>query len=100
MSLFKRDWTPEEADEWTQHDLWASLLGVIAYILIAVGVIGAFFLEVWGFVAMAAALILGLLVFAIIDPKLKAMSRSFEAKQAAYLGRLEKSNRWEDVDGN
>jgi len=40
MKLFKKDWTPDEADEWTIHDFWASLLGVLAYILIAAALSG------------------------------------------------------------
>lgn len=100
MKLFKKDWTAAEADEWTMHDFWASLLGVLAYILVTVGIIGAFLLQPWGFAAVAMALVLGLVMFFIIDPKLKAMSRAFEEKQADYLGKLEQSNRWEETDGN
>ncbi len=100
MKLFKRDWTPDEADEWTSHDFWASLLGVLAYILITVGIIGAFFLQLWGFAAVALALALSLIVFFIIDPKLKAMSKSFDKKQDGYLKMMEQSNRWEDRDGD
>lgn len=100
MKIFKREWTAAEADEWTCHDFWASLLGVLAYILVTVGIIGAFLLQVWGFVAVGLALVLGLVMFYIIDPKLKAMSRGFEEKQAGYLARMEQSNRWEDDDGD
>jgi hypothetical protein len=100
MNLFKKDWTAAEADEWTYHDFWASLLGVLAYILIAVGIIGAFMLQVWGFVAVFAALILSLVMFFIIDPKLKAMSEAFDKKQGGYLEKMEKTNRWEKSDGD
>ncbi len=100
MKLFKKDWTPEEADEWTSHDFWASFLGVLAYILIAVGIIGSFFLQLWGFAAVVLALVLSLVVFFIIDPKLKAMSKSFDKKQAGYLKKMEQTNRWEDSDGD
>jgi len=100
MKLFRKEWTAAEADEWTSHDFWASLLGVLAYILITVGIIGAFLLQLWGFAAVALALVLGLVMFFIIDPKLKAMSKAFEKKQDGYLGKLEQSNRWEDSDGD
>ena len=63
MKLFKKEWTPAEADEWTSHDFWASLLGVLSYILVAVGIIGAFLLQTWGFVAVFLALVLGALYY-------------------------------------
>ena len=66
MKLFKKDWTAAEADDWTFHDFLASLLGVLAYILVAVGIIGAFFLQVWGFVAVILALLLSIVMFFII----------------------------------
>lgn len=100
MKLFKKDWTAAEADDWTFHDFLASLLGVLAYILVAVGIIGAFFLQVWGFVAVILALLLSLVMFLIIDPKLKAMSKAFDKKQAGYLKKLEQTNRWEETDGD
>ncbi len=100
MKLFKKDWTPAEADEWTSHDFWASLLSVLAYTLIAVGIIGAFFLQFWGFAAIILALVLSLVVYFIIDPKLRAMSKSFNNKQDGYLEKLEQTNRWEKNDGD
>lgn len=100
MKLFKREWTAEEADEWTSHDFWASLLGVLSFILVTVGIIGAFLLQWWGFAAVILALVLGGIMFLIIDPKLKAMSKGFEKKQSGYLEKLEQSNRWEDTDGH
>jgi len=100
MKLLKKEWTPAEADEWTSHDFWASVLGVLSYILITVGIIGVFLLQFWGFVAVFMALLLGGVMFFIIDPKLKAMSKAFDLKQADYLEKLEQSNRWEDIDGD
>lgn len=100
MKLFKKDWTAAEADEWTFHDFWAALLGVLAYILVTVGIIGAFLLQVWGFAAVILALILSLVMFFIIDPKLKAMSKAFDKKQDGYLEKLEQTNRWEKSDGD
>jgi len=95
MSLFRKDWTPADADEWTIHDLLASVLSVASYFLVAVGVAGALLLKVWGFVALAAGLVSIVLMFLIIDPKLKAMSRGFEKKQQKFLEHLDKTTRWE-----
>ena len=95
MSLFRKDWTPADADEWTIHDLLASMLSVASYFLVAVGVAGALLLKVWGFVALAAGLVSIVLMFLIIDPKLKAMSQGFEKKQQKFLEHLDKTTRWE-----
>jgi small-conductance mechanosensitive channel len=95
MSLFRKDWTPADADEWTIHDLLASVLSVASYFLVAVGVAGALLLKVWGFVALAAGLVSIVLMFLIIDPKLKAMSQSFEKKQQQFLEHIDKTTRWE-----
>ena len=99
MSLF-RHWSPEEADHWTIHDLLACLLGVVVFFLTTIGIIDALLLQLRGFVALAGAVLAGWLMFRIIDPKLKALSSSFEAKQAGYLEELERRNRWEDRNGS
>ncbi|UCF37333.1 MAG: hypothetical protein JSU96_00190 [Acidobacteriota bacterium] len=99
MEIFKKNWTAAEADRWTVHDLLASLFGVVAFLLVTVGVIGAFLLQVWGFVCVAVALLLAWLMYRIIDPKLRAMSDAFEARQAEYLDDLEKTVRWEERSG-
>jgi len=95
MSLFRKDWSPAEADEWTIHDLLASVLSVVSYFLVAVGVAGALLLKVWGFVALAAGLVSIVLMFLIIDPKLKATSQGFEKKQQKFLEHIDKTTRWE-----
>ena len=100
MNLFRRDWTPAAADEWTVHDLAACVLGVASFFLISIGLVGAILLEVWGFVCTAGALVCLVLMYRIIDPKLRALSDAFEARQSGYLEELEKSNRWEANDGN
>jgi len=99
MSLFRKEWTPADADEWTIHDLVASVLSVVSYFLVAVGVAGALLLKVWGFVALAAGLVSIVLMFLIIDPKLKAMSRTFAEKQHEFLEHIDKTTRWEQSEG-
>jgi len=91
-----RRWTPEEADEWTRHDVIAAVLSALCYLLVAVGVAGALMLRPWGFAALIGAVLAGLAMFRVIDPKLRAMSDAFESKQAAYLEGMERSMRWEE----
>jgi hypothetical protein len=45
---------------------------------------------------LGAGVVLMLVMLWIIDPKLKAISEDYEAKQKQYLEDLEKIARWED----
>ena len=100
MSLFKKDWTPDEADRWTVHDLLACVFGVLAFLLVSVGVVGSILLQLWGFISLGLALVFVWLTFKVIDPKLRTMSEAFEAKQAEYLRHVERHNRWEREHGS
>jgi len=100
LNLFRKNWTPSEADEWTVHDLVASILGVLAFFLGTIGVIGAFLFQLWGFVCLVVAGALTILMYRVIDPKLRAMSEAFEEKQQEYLDDLERTVRWESRDGH
>jgi hypothetical protein len=100
MSLFKSDWTPEEADRWTRHDLLACLFGVLAFVLVTLGVAGSLLLQAWGYLSLGLAVVFTWLTFRVIDPKLRVLSRAFEDKQAAYLADVERRNRWEAEDGD
>jgi len=99
MSLFRTQWTAIEAEEWTAHDFWAATLSAAAYLLIAVGVAGALLFQVWGFVTLAAGIVCTVVMLRIIDPKLRAISAEFEAKEAHYLEQLDRVTRWEANDG-
>ena len=96
MSLFRRNWTPAEADEWTKHDFWASFFAVCAYFLITVGTARALLLAWDGYVELAAGAVCTILMFKIIDPKLRVISSDYEEKQHAYLDELERKVRWEE----
>ena len=93
--LIKDDWTPQEADEWTIHDLLASLFSALSYIGVAVGLAGALLLQWWGFVVLVASLACIYFMYKIIDPKLRAMSKAFEEKEKEYIERADRATRWE-----
>ena len=95
MNFFKKDWTPNEADEWTIHDLTACVLSAISYFLLAIGTMGALLLQLWGFICLFVAIIIAVVMYFIIDPKLKAISKAFAKKQQEYLEDVERSTRWE-----
>lgn len=99
MSLFRKHWTAVEAEEWTPHDWWAAGLSAAGYFLITVGTAGALLFQVWGFVTLAAGILATVIMLRIIDPKLRAISREFETKEAHYLEQLDRVTRWETHDG-
>ncbi|MCP4226323.1 MAG: hypothetical protein GY773_23550, partial [Actinomycetia bacterium] len=86
--LFEKNWTPEEADMWTSHDVVAAVLSSACYILVAIGVAGTLMFRPWGYACLLGSMICGGLMFRIIDPKLKAMSVAFEQNQEEYLARM------------
>ena len=96
MSFIKRKWTAHEAEEWTKEDWFAIIISPFSYILICMGLAMALFLLPLGFIMLAIGIVITILMFWIIDPKLKAVSSSYEKKQAEYLKDLEKIQRWEE----
>ncbi|MEJ5351182.1 MAG: hypothetical protein WHS65_06290 [Melioribacteraceae bacterium] len=99
MSFIRRTWTPWEADEWRKEDWFAVILSPICYILLMIGTVGSFLLNLWGFITLAAAIFLVWLMHWIIDPKLKVISSEYEKKQHEYLEQLERQARWEELNG-
>lgn len=96
MNLFQKHWMPNEADEWTIHDLIASVLAIVSYIMVCVGVAGALLLRIWGFVALIVGVISATTMYFIIDPKLRAMSDAFAKRQSEFLEHVDKATRWEE----
>ncbi len=98
MAFIKRRWTPKEADEWRKEDWIAILLSVLAYITITVGSALSFLLLTSGFIILGVGILLTLLMYWVIDPKLKMISSEYEKKQKEYLLQLEKIQTWEETD--
>jgi len=96
MSWIKRKWTAREADNWTKEDYLVFIISPLIYVLLAVGTMLSLFLLWYGWVILAASLVLLLVMIWIIDPKLKAISEDYEQKQKHYLEDLEKIERWEE----
>jgi membrane protein YdbS with pleckstrin-like domain len=96
MSWIKREWTASEADRWTKEDYLVFVISPLVYVLLAVGTALSLFMLWYGWVILAASLVLLLVMIWIIDPKLKAISGDYEQKQRQYLEELEKIERWEE----
>lgn len=95
MSWIKRIWTAAEADHWTKEDYLTFIISPLVYVLLMIGTALSLLLLWYGFVLLGAGVILFFVMFWIIDPKLKAISEDYEAKQKHYLEDLEKIERWE-----
>jgi hypothetical protein len=52
-------------------------------------------LRVWGFVALVVGFVCVVLMYRVIDPKLRAMSEAFAKRQDEFLKHVDKTTRWE-----
>jgi len=95
MSLFQKHWSPQQPEQWTIHELAACVLSAISYVTTAVGVAGTLLLQVWGFIALITGIVSAVLMYLVIDPKLKAMSEAFAKRQKEYIEHIDKTTRWE-----
>ncbi len=96
MLGIKRRWTAAEADCWTKEDYLVFVISPLIYIFLAVGTALSLLLFWYGWVLLAFGIVLLLVMIWIIDPKLKAISEDYEAKQKKYLEDLERIARWEE----
>jgi hypothetical protein len=99
MSFIKRNWTPDQADEWTKEDWLTVIISPICYITLMIGTVLSLLLNFWGFILLAVGILLTVLMHWIIDPKLKVISNEYEKKQHDYLEKLERNVRWEELNG-
>ena len=95
MGIIKRKWTLAEAEEWRKEELLACIFSSLAYMAILVGSAMSFLLLPVGFIILGAGVVCTVLMYYIIDPKLKVISDEFEKKQKEYIEDLEKITRWE-----
>jgi ABC-type transport system involved in cytochrome bd biosynthesis fused ATPase/permease subunit len=69
----------------------------LAYMALMIGLALAM-LKMWsGGIIFVIGIALSLIMYWVIDPKLKAISEEYEKKQKQYLEHLEKIVRWEGV---
>jgi len=96
MSFIRRNWTAKEADEWRKEDWIAIALSVLSYIFLAVGTALSFLLLTSGFIVLGVGIMLTVLMYWVIDPKLKKISQEYEKKRKDYLIRWEEIQKWEE----
>ncbi len=93
---FRREWTPQDADEWTKEDGWAILFSCLAYMLLTIGVGLSLLVPFWGLPCVALGVACALIMYWIIDPKLRTLSDEYESKQKEYLEALDRTMKWEE----
>ena len=97
--LIRRVWTPEQADAWTREDWIAVVLSPLVFAALMIGVTKLLLLQPGGLLLVLGAVGGAGVIYWVIDPKLRAVSREYEAKQAAYVEQLEQRLRWQEEGG-
>jgi hypothetical protein len=95
--LIKRTWTAAEADEWTREDWIVIALSPMVMASFMVGVASLLVLRPGGILLTVFAVLGTLVIYWVIDPKLRAVSAEYEQRQAKYLEDLERGVRWEQA---
>ena len=87
--FIRRTWTAEEADDWSREDWIAIVLSPMVFGFAMIGVAKLLLLQSDGVVLTVAALVLGGIMYWVIDPKLRAVSAEYETRQHEYLVHLD-----------
>jgi len=95
MPLIRRKWTAHDADEWSKEDWIAIILSAISYLTLTVGSVLSMLLLTTGFIILGFGIIITILMYLVIDPKLKTISAEYEKKQKDYLHKLDEIQKWE-----
>ncbi len=96
--LIRRRWTAEQADAWTREDWLVVVLSPLAMGGLMLGVVKSLLLQTGGLVILLGTIGTIALIYWIIDPKLRAISREYETRQAAYVQEQEQSLRWQEQE--
>jgi len=97
--LIRREWTPEQAGDWTREDWIAIILSPMVFASFMIGMTKLLLLQPGGALLMISAVAGTLLIYWVIDPKLRAVSVEYEARQEQYVKELEQRLRWQDEGG-
>ena len=81
--------------EWTTDDLVTCILSALIYFNGLAATVLVLINNATGWILAGLCIIELILMFRIIDPKLKSVSGSFEKKQKQYLEELDRIVKWE-----
>jgi len=91
--LIRRQWTAEQADNWSREDWIAIVLSPLVFAFFMIGLAKLLLGQLSGVLLTLAATVLCGLVYWVIDPKLRAVSSEYEKKQADYAAHLDAGTR-------
>jgi len=98
LPIIQREWTPESADEMHKEDWFAIIFSVIAYIALLIGTAMSALLIPVGFFILIIGILAAIIMYWIIDPKLRAISSEYEKQEKDYLLKLEEIQKWEVIN--
>lgn len=94
--MIRRHWTPGSADTWSREDYLAGVLSAVAYLLIILGSALSLLASFTGYIILLTGVISGALMYYVIDPKLRALSKDYASRQSQYQDRVDRITRWEE----
>jgi len=97
MAFIRRKWNAKEAEEWTREDVLTIILSPLAYVALMVGTALSLLLQPIGFLVLGLGILITVMMFWVIHPKLSTISTEYEKKQKEYLKELENIVKWEDT---
>ncbi len=90
--------TGNSQKEWERVDLIACILSAVSYFCILAGMTLLLLNQWTGYALTALALISAVVMFLIIDPKLRKVSSDYEKKQKEYLEELDRIIEWKKTE--
>ena len=92
--FIRRQWTPQDAEEWTREDWIAIVLSPLIFAGILMGLTKLVLLQ-WSGIWITVLTLFGMgALYWVIDPKMRAVSKEYEAQQHSHLQRLEEVMQW------
>ena len=82
-------------EEWTSVDLWAVIFSSMSYFFLMMGAALCLLFPTSGIIALVCGGVFAGIMYWIIDPKLRATSGEYEARQLEYLEELERNMKWQ-----
>lgn len=81
-------------EEWSKVDLWAVIFSSMSYFLLMMGSALCLLFPVSGILTLVCGAVCAVIMYRIIDPKLRTSSVDYETHQQQYLEELEQNMKW------
>ncbi len=91
-----KTYTPESAEKWGWEELVACIMSPVSYIFVSLGLVLVLLERPIGWVYLIGGIAATLVMYFVIDPKLRAVSDEYERRQAEFLKQVESVSKWEE----